>query len=46
MQCESENPLFGVPLGFFPENLGGFCDEHGERFYQNILAMEKRYQGK
>jgi hypothetical protein len=22
MQCESENPLSGVTLGFFPENLG------------------------
>jgi len=34
MQCESENPLFGVPLGFFsPENLGEVSDEHGERFH-------------
>jgi len=47
MQYESENPLFGVPLGFFfPENLGEVSDEHGERFHQDISAMEKRYQGK
>lgn len=33
-------------LDFFPENLGVVRDEHGERFHQNISAMEKRYQGK
>jgi len=33
-------------LDFFPENLGKVSDEHGERFHQDILAMEKRYQGK
>ena len=32
-------------LDFFPENLGEVSDEHGERFHQDILAMEKRYQG-
>jgi len=31
---------------FFPENLGEFSDEHGERFHRDIMAMEKRYQGK
>ena len=33
-------------LDFSPENLGEVSDEHGERFLQDILAMEKRYQGK
>jgi hypothetical protein len=33
-------------LDFFPENLGKVSDEHGERFHQDILATEKRYQGK
>ena len=33
-------------LDFFPENLGEVSDEHGERLHQDILAMEKRYQGK
>jgi len=33
-------------LDFFPENLGEVSDEHGERFHQDILAMEMRYQGK
>jgi len=33
-------------LDFFPENLGEVTDEHGERFHQDILATEKRYQGK
>jgi hypothetical protein len=32
-------------LAFFPENLGAIGDEHGERFHQDISAMEKRYQG-
>jgi len=30
----------------FPENLGEVSDEHGERFQQDIMAMEKRYQGR
>jgi len=29
-------------LDFFPENLGEVSDEHGERFRQDILTMEKR----
>ena len=33
-------------LDFFRENIGEVSDEHGERFHQDILAMEKRYQGK
>jgi len=47
MQYESENPLSGHTWNFFfPENLGEVSDEHGERFHQDILATEKRYQGK
>jgi len=41
----SENPIFGVLNGFFPKNLGEVSDEHGERFHQDILIIEKRYQG-
>jgi len=33
-------------LHFFPENLGEVGDEHGERFHQDIMVMEKRHQGK
>jgi len=33
-------------LDFFPENLGEVCDEHGERFHQDFMSMEKRYQSK
>ncbi|KZC14867.1 hypothetical protein WN55_07565 [Dufourea novaeangliae] len=33
-------------LDFTPENLGAVSDKHGERFYQDISCMEKRYQGK
>jgi hypothetical protein len=33
-------------LEFFPENLGEVGDEKDERFKQNIMATEKRYQGK
>uniref|UniRef100_A0A8D8XHA7 Uncharacterized protein n=1 Tax=Cacopsylla melanoneura TaxID=428564 RepID=A0A8D8XHA7_9HEMI len=33
-------------LDFFPSNLGAASEEHGERFHQDILSMEIRYQGK
>jgi hypothetical protein len=33
-------------LEFFPENLGEVSDEHGDRFHQDIMDMEKLYQGK
>ena len=33
-------------LDFFHENLGDVSEEHGERFHQDIAAMEKRYQGR
>jgi len=33
-------------LDFFPENLGEVSDKQGERFQLDILAIEKRYQGK
>ena len=33
-------------LNYFPENLGAFSEEHGERFHQDIKDMETRYQGK
>ena len=31
---------------FFPENLSKVSDKHGERFHQDIMAMEKWYQCK
>ena len=33
-------------LNLFPEYLGEVSDEHGERFHQDIMGMEKLYQGK
>jgi len=33
-------------LNFSPENLREVGDEQGERFHQDILAVEKRYKGK
>jgi hypothetical protein len=36
----------GTPLGFFPGNIGGFSDEHGEWFHQNISRTERIYSGK
>jgi hypothetical protein len=30
-------------VDYFPENLGQFSEEQGERFHQEILKMEKRY---
>jgi hypothetical protein len=40
MQYESQNPPSGVTRIFFPENLGEVGDEYGERFHQDIMAME------
>lgn len=33
-------------LDRFPENLGDFSEEQGERFHQDIRTMEERYQGR
>jgi len=33
-------------LDFFPENLSEVSDEHGERFRQDVMTMEKWCQGK
>lgn len=33
-------------LDKFPENLGDFSEEQGERFHQDIKVMETRYQGR
>jgi hypothetical protein len=33
-------------LDYFSENCGSVSDEHGERFRQDIAAMEGRYNGK
>lgn len=33
-------------LDFFPPNLGAVSDEHGERFHQDIMHIERRYNGK
>lgn len=32
-------------LDRFPENLGAVSDEQGERFHQDLMTMEERYQG-
>jgi len=33
-------------LDFFPPNIGVVSDEHGERFHQNVMEIDRRYQGK
>lgn len=33
-------------LDFFPDNLGQFSDEQGEHFHQEIVTMERHFQGK
>ena len=30
---------------YFPKNLGDYSEEQGERFHQDIKAMQQRYQG-
>jgi hypothetical protein len=37
---------FHSNLEFFIPNLGHVSKEHGERFHQDIEAIEKRYQGR
>ena len=36
--------FFHSHLDCFPQNLGAVSDEQGERFCQDIQAMEKRYK--
>lgn len=31
---------------FFPDNLGAYSDEHGERFHQDISDIEERFNGR
>lgn len=33
-------------LDFFPKILGAVSDKHGERFHQDTVTMETRYEGK
>ena len=33
-------------LDKFPDNLGAVSDEQGERFHQDMMAVEERYQGR
>lgn len=33
-------------INFFPENLGVFSDEQGERFHQDLSDMEQRFNGR
>lgn len=32
-------------IDYFPENLGDFSEEQGERFHQDFKDVERRYQG-
>ena len=41
MQYEFENSLSGGTLGFFASKSRRVSDEHGERFHQGIMIMEK-----
>jgi len=38
--------FLGSHLDFFPGHCGSVSDEYGERFHQDIAAMEGRYKGK
>ena len=33
-------------LDKFPDNLGNYSEEQGERFHQDLKVMEERYQGR
>ena len=36
-----KNHFLDSHLDFFPENIGAVSDEHGERFHQDIMHIEK-----
>ncbi|GBO06476.1 hypothetical protein AVEN_130197-1 [Araneus ventricosus] len=38
--------LLHSPIECFPENLGAYSDEQGERSHQDVRDIERRYQGK
>jgi len=38
--------FFHSRLDRFPENLGDFSEEQGERFHQGVKVMGDRYQGR
>jgi hypothetical protein len=47
VQHVTETSFSPFPFGFFfPENMGAFSDEHGERFHHDISQTEKWYSGK
>ncbi|GBN59248.1 hypothetical protein AVEN_150682-1 [Araneus ventricosus] len=33
-------------IDYFPENLGAYSEEQGERFHQDVRDIESRYQGR
>lgn len=50
---QKQNCLMNLKLHFldshiddFPDNLGDYSEEHGERFHQDFKEMENRYQGR
>jgi hypothetical protein len=42
----SKIALLAFASSIFKPNLGDVSEEHGERFHQDIEAIEKRYQGR
>ena len=39
-------PTMYSQMDFVKSNLGDMSEEHGERFQQDVQAMEKRYKGR
>lgn len=37
--------ILDAHLDKFKENMGAYSEEHGERFHQDIMEFERRYQG-
>lgn len=33
-------------VDYFPENLGAYSEERGERFHKDVHDIERRYQGR
>ena len=47
-ECNTSSKVYFLHLhvNYFPENLGTCRDEQEEWFHENLMSMEKCYQGK
>ena len=46
MKNEHQSAVFFIHLDKFPDNVGAVSNKWGERFHQDLMAAEERYQGR